>query len=195
MVEKIDGKISFGFFVLLFESIHLDILIPAFINIKSLELASFLSSLNFIISLAVVSVSSAFCYNLMTASIRLERAAKHFEPSSHDYKVFIEKNNLTKWEFLKKELRPSRTFLGGILPEVMILKDFAVAFFIVAFVEYPLVQLTFTIFIFSISSYLAIKLNSYNSKILGFTKMLNELVYLVVCLTFLFYYFLSDKVE
>ena len=41
LVSKIDAKLSFGFFVLLFESIHLDILIPAFVNIKSLEFSSF----------------------------------------------------------------------------------------------------------------------------------------------------------
>lgn len=181
--------------MLLFESIHLDILIPAFINIKSLELASFLGSFNTLLSLAVVSVSTIFCYNVITTSIKLERAAINLKPDSPEFQSFLEKNSLKKWEFLKEELKPTRTFYGGILPEMMMIKDFVVAFFIVAFVEYTEVQLALTILIFSVSSFLAIKLNPYTSKILSFTKILNELVYLLVCLTFLFYYVLRNKVE
>ena len=73
-------------------------------------------------------------------------------------------------------------------------KDFAVALVIVMLVEYPLVQLVMAIVIFSASSYLAVKLNPFHSRILAATKILNEFVYLCVCIIFLFYHFFGSRI-
>ena len=136
---KADNFFSFGFFVMLFEAIQLDLLIPAFINITSMKLATFLSSFNMIISLGVLAISVTFCYNITTASIQLEKIGSDQALDQDARDKQIQGKGLGKWRFLKTELKENRTLLVGIVPELMILKDGLVAFLIVVFVQYPLV--------------------------------------------------------
>ena len=57
--------------------------------------------------------------------------------SKEDKRHFIEVNKLGKWKFLKGELVSKRTILAGMTTEMLMAKELLVAFFIVTFVEHP----------------------------------------------------------
>ena len=184
---------SFGFFLLMFEAMLLDIIVPSFVNIKFMEIKSFLSFLNILISLTIVALSIVFLYTNMLASIHIERLRLDVKLSQEEKDVLMKKHDLCKWVFIKEDLKEQRTFFSGILVEIIMIKDFLVALFIVGFVEYPVVQLTAAILLFSGAGFLQMRYHAFRSRIVALPKILNELVYLLVCSIFLLYQIFDKK--
>lgn len=109
--EKINGFFSFGFFVILLEALHLDILVPAFVNISSLKFANFYGSFNNMLSLGVVLTSSVFCCIIVRVSFQIEKIRCDESLSVHERRQRMEVRGLNKWSFLKQELKQKRSLV------------------------------------------------------------------------------------
>lgn len=115
--------------------------------------------------------------------------------SEEDKERFIKNNGLMKWNFLKGPFKESRAKLGGVIQEVLFFKEFMIGFFIVLFVEYPLIQLIPSILLVGTTSFLVLKLNPFKSKVLFLTILLNEISYFALLTVYLSYEFLSPNLD
>lgn len=108
--------------------------------------------------------------------------------TKEDKRNYIEQNKLQKYKFLKGDLKSSRELIGGMTTELLMLKDLLVAFFIVLFVENPLLQILPSLTLFGACFAIILKFRVFKSKILLCTHLLNEGTFTVVTLVFFLYY-------
>lgn len=192
---KVNSYFSFGFYVVLFEAMLLDLIIPSFMNIKQMEIESFAQFLNVIISLSLILISVVLLYSILMASISVERLRLNKELSAEQRAAATTKMGLDKWMFIKLDLKEERSFFSGILPELLLIKDFAVAFFIVSFVGQPVIQLSAAVVIFSASAFTLAKFQPFKSKLMSAPKLVNEIIYFLMSITFFIYYGTSKEMS
>jgi hypothetical protein len=187
--------LSFAFFIEFIIAIHLDIIMAAFINLRNFWVMPFIVWINSMIALLCI-VGYLYLIRLsIKKSLKIENIHHNKNLTDDDKKELISKNKLEKWEFLKEPLKDQRSKIGGLIQEILFAKDFAVGFFIVLFVEYPIIQLLPSIAIFVATSFLTWKYNPYDSKLLFLTVFVNELTYLLVLLIFLTYHFFGESMN
>lgn len=213
--SKVNNGMNFGFLVEFLAAIQLDLIMAIFINMRNLWVRPFIVWVSSLLSFIFLVVYIMLSYYQVKYSIELERR-KQMNLKLNPEKYMLEKMKagqtdgkevdlyeiddiedpaLKRWGFLKELIRPDASFISGILPDLVFAKDFLVGFFIVSFVEYPLLQMVPSIFLFVSSTVLLFKHKPFKSKSILVAAMLNELTYSIILVIFLIFHFVQSSMS
>lgn len=203
-MSSFDTFIGLPFFVNLFMAMHLDLILSALINFYSFWVTPIKYLVNSLSSLAVVVFYVIFIFFVIRQSIRLEKQRaelrvlknkiRELDKSGQDSKSVLKewkerKKVKDEWSFLKENIRKSgeRSFFGGMIDQIAIVKDFLVAIVIILLMKNPYWQLIPTILIYIAFIVLVIRYRHFSSKLYFATLMVNEAVYtFILCCYFVF---------
>ena len=100
------------------------------------------------------------------------------------------------WKFLRDPIKKTNIgMVGGLIDQIIMVKDLLLVIWVFAFVESPYVQLIPSIAIFSASIFLLIKYKPYISKTFYLTIVVNEIVYLFVLLFYLIFLIFRNNMD
>lgn len=204
ITAKLDILMGLPFFVNLFMAMHLDLILSALINVFSFWVSPLRYLVNSLAASAVVVLYLAFIFYVTRHSMRLEKKRqelremknriRELDKAGKDSKALTkewkdQKKLKDDWRFLKENVQKSgdRSFFGGIIDQIIVVKDFLVAVCIILLMKNPYWQLIPTIIIYIAFIILVIRYRAFSSKLYFATLMINEIVYtFVLCCYFTF---------
>jgi hypothetical protein len=220
-LSKANGFLSRAFFIEFMIALHMDLNMASSINLRNFWVLPFPLFAGSMIALVVIVAYGYLIRKLLSNSIRLERKlqrlkkitnetethsrnrplAKKDSPSSKEKdiqrkldpicEVLKKEIEEDQYGFLKENRHEDSTFIGGIINEIILCRDYIVAINILLFLEYPVLQMLPSIGLFLGVFYLLLKNKAYNSKLMYYTVLLNESSYTV----FFFLYFVFHLVQ
>ena len=185
-IAKMNRIFNTAFFVELMISAQIDILISAYSNIREFWLYPFKYLINSMTSLFMVFFYLWMMRKIIHRSIRLENYRKKYG----NYKCM----KLRKWRFLKSEYKDGASGLGLYIHEVFFVRDFLMCFFLVMFLDNPLIQILPTLFFYLISLGIQIVKQPFESKIMNFLSVINQSVYVIILVIGLILKLAGDKI-
>jgi predicted Holliday junction resolvase-like endonuclease len=142
-------------------TLHIDLIIAAFINLRSFGIKSVSYYVNSIIALAVIIFYGVLIVKVFLQSFKIEKLrakiieqAKAIEGKAENSQLDNESSKGTlndqddkanklaeidnPWSFLKEHTKnDNHELLSGVIDQIMVAKDFFIAFFIIIFVNNP----------------------------------------------------------
>lgn len=194
---KLDILMGLSFFVDLFIAIHLDTIITAFINVRNFWIKPFSYFFNSVLAFCFIGFYIYFIGTLSFQSFRLWKLRNRSRLQQKKYAN--EKGQGYEedpWEFLKEQIdEKCNSLLGSLMDQILIVKDFIVAFFVVIFIENPYIQLIPSILIFLSAIILILRLKPYSSKIFFLTIIINELAYVFILASYFIYNIIKERIS
>lgn len=133
--KKVYDYLNTSFFVYFSNSVLMDVVMPAFMNLNFLEFSSVNQILHHTVSVILIACYFYLIYKLLSIMISLELRKKDKIDSVHINSKF--KN----WLFLRIHIKESSSLLPRFVPETYLIHDFLLCLFLVNFHSNAKVQI------------------------------------------------------
>jgi hypothetical protein len=113
-----------------------------------------------------------------------EAGQNDYDRSPHYYKTqrAYDDYEVKGWEFLREEISPKTSFMGGMINELYLLRDLILCAVILSFMNYPKLQFFPLIPIFGFFSFFILKHKPFKRKAMNRLSFLNELGYMMLAI-------------
>ena len=122
------------FFHCTLKAFQLDFLLAAFANLRFIKTESVFGMVNFALSVICVSVYLGLILLTISKSRRIDALNEYGFENLNKIEL-AELEDLTNWKFTKTEINPHLRNGWRLFNELLMLKEMAISFFIVMFIE------------------------------------------------------------
>ena len=175
IVYKLNLVFNMAFFVEMMISMQIDILLSVFSNLREYWIYPASIFFNTAFSFIMLFFYCALVKIIAHKSIKLAVLARKGTLESYKNEGFVK-----TWGFLKGDYKDGVSGLASFLHELIALRDFLLCFFIVMFLEVPLLQVIPSLALFLIIFVVHIRSRVYESSCLNFITSINEGTFVVV---------------
>ena len=177
IARKVNDYLGISIFIDIFLAFELDLVLSIYI-----ELSNYVEDLAYNILGKLLASSTLLVYIVLLASIAAISAMKR-EEKPEIYK---------KWKFLKENVRQKCYILGYFINELIGIRDLLLPLLIIAFHNYPMMQLASTIVCISVCFFIKLLTLPYDSKTENICSLANDILYCIILVEFMILYMLSD---
>ena len=135
MIVKLNNILNLAFYSELAMAVHMDLLMAVFANMRSFWVNPFVMFLNSMLSLGILVFYARMIYIVMGKSMEFENYKKVHGSYPEGDEV---EQSLKKWGFLKEEVNKDLSGSAAMINQLQFLRDFLLVFFVLIFIEYPL---------------------------------------------------------
>lgn len=204
-IVKANSLMGSGFIIGTLMAFQLDFLLAVWVNLRFVEPKGIFGTINFGLSALVVFVYLVVIVVIFVKQRQLEALEKYSGISNiqnsqnlkNPKQLRIQESleylkrqerlaKLRSWEFVREGINPKlHSSLWRYFNQFQMLKEFVIPFFVIIFINKPIIQIVPLLFLFGLSIYVLLLVKPYTSNASNIFFMIVELAYFLIFGTFL----------